>query len=202
MAQVRQFINSCVTCKETKPANQNLMPEIGNDVVTSRPFQKLYVDFLGKYPRSKKWNAYIFIVVDHMTKFVFLKAMREATASNVVRFLTEHVFHTFGVPEVIHSDNGQQFLSKEFKKLLELYKIDHIRTAVHSPQANASERVNQSVLSAIRAYMQNDHRERDINLPNIEITLRTAVHTSTGVNPFFALFGYNMFTYGSDYKLA
>lgn len=85
--------------------------------------------------------------------------MKEATTTNVVKFLVENVFHNFGVPEVIHSNNGQQFVSKEFGKMMESYKIDHLRTAVHSPQSNAAERVNQSVLTAIRLYLEEDHRE-------------------------------------------
>ena len=200
--QVRNFVNNCTICKECKSTNEKLMQEIGNEVVTDRPFQKLYIDFLGKYPRSKKGNAYIFIVVDHFSKFVFLKAMREATTTNVVKFLIDQVFHNFGVPEVIHSDNGKQFVSKEFEKMINGYQITHIRTAVYSPQSNAAERVNQSVLAAIRSYLSNDHREWDLHLPSIEIALRTSVQTVIGVNPFMALFGQNMFTLGTDYKLA
>jgi len=43
---------------------------------TDRPFQKLYIDFLGKYPRSKSGHAWIIIVVDHFFKYTFLKAIR------------------------------------------------------------------------------------------------------------------------------
>lgn len=201
-SQVKQYINNCQKCKESKPANSVLQPEIGNEVVTERPFQKLYIDFLGKYPRSKKGNAYIFIVVDHFSKFTFLHAMKEATTQNVIQFLVNQIFHTFGVPEIIHSDNGKQFTSKEFGKMIDNYKISHITTAYYSPQSNASERVNQSVLAAIRTYIENDHRDWDLYLSEIERALRTAVHAATGVNPFFALFGYNMYSSGVDYKLA
>ena len=49
--------------------------------------------------------------------------MREATAKNVVKFLISEVFFKFGVPEVIHSDNGKQFVSKEFGKMVEAFGI-------------------------------------------------------------------------------
>lgn len=201
-SQVRQYVRNCEVCKETKPTNQILRPEIGNEVITERPFQKLYIDFLGKYPRSKKGNAYIFIVVDHFTKFIFLYAMREATTQNVVQYLVHEIFHKFGVPETIHSDNGKQFIAKAFEEMIEAYKINHIKTAFYSPQSNAAERVNQSVLAAIRTYVEKDHRDWDLYLSEIECALRTAVHSATGVNPFFALFGFNMYTSGTDYKLA
>lgn len=200
--QVRNFVRDCQVCKECKPSNAILKPGIGTEVVTERPFQKIYIDFLGKYPRSKRGNCYIFVVVDHFSKFTFLKAMREATASNVVKFLTEEIFHKFGVPETIHSDNGQQFISKQFSKMIETYSIKHLKTAYYSPQSNAAERVNQSVLSAIRSYLKTDHRDWDLYLSEIECALRSAIHSATGVSPYFALFGINMFTSGADYALA
>ena len=200
--QVREFIKECTICQETKPCNRIMRPPMGNEVVTLRPFQKLYMDFLGKYPRSKSGHCYIFIVVDHFSKFTFLKAMKEATAKEVTSFLVHDIFHKFGVPEVAHTDNGVQFTSKEFQNLMSAYKIQHLKTAFHSPQSNASERVNQSVLSAIRAYLEEDHRDWDLYLSEIECALRNSVHTATGVTPYFALFGQHMYTCGADYKLA
>lgn len=112
--------------------------------------------------------------------------MKEATAPNVVKFFTEQVFQNFGVPEVIHSENGKQFVSKEFWKMLDTYRITHMKTAFYSPQSNASEMVNQSVLNAIRSCLDKDHTNLDINLSSIEIALRTSVQAATGVSPFFA----------------
>ncbi|XP_044572921.1 uncharacterized protein K02A2.6-like [Drosophila ananassae] len=117
VALVRTFVRKCRTCKETKPTNSGPRPGLGAET-TYRPFQKLYIDFLGKYPRSRKEHAYIFIVIDHFSKFVFLKAMKEATTAEVVRFLVGEVFHTFGVPETIHSDNGKQFVAKRFREMI------------------------------------------------------------------------------------
>ena len=200
--QVRNYVKTCETCNLTKSVNIELRPPIGNQVITSRPFQKLYIDFLGKYPRSKRGKAYIFIVVDHFTKFTFLKAMKDATTANVIEFLVKEVFLKFGTPEIIHSDNGKQFVAKAFEEMVKTYQIRHLKTPIYSPQSNAAERVNQSILAAIRAYMKTDHRDWDLYLPEIESALRTSVHSATGVTPFCALFGYEMYTHGADYNLA
>jgi len=175
---------------------------IGKEVLTDRPFQKIYIDFLGKYPRSKRGHAWIFIVVDHFSKFTFLKAMREASAADVVNFLVHEVFFKFGVPEVIHSDNRRQFISKSFEVMTKAFGITHLRTPVYSPQSNAAERVNRTVLSAIRMYLEQDHRDWDAYLPEIEVAIRNAVHSATGVTPFFAVFGQHMYLNGSNYRLA
>ena len=50
---IRTFVRSCETCKTTKHPNFVMKPEMGKQIVTTRPFQRLYIDILGPYPRSK-----------------------------------------------------------------------------------------------------------------------------------------------------
>ena len=200
--QVKEYVSKCDTCKNNKSYTQISRPPMGGETITDRPFQRLYIDFLGPYPRSKSGNAYIFIILDHMSKFVFLKPMAKADAKNVVKFLISEVFHKFGVPESIFSDNGKQFTSKCFASMVENYGVRHLKTPVRAPQANASERVNQSALAAIRTYLETDQTEWDLHLSEIECALRSAVHSATGVSPYFSLFGQNMILHGSMYRLA
>ena len=199
--QVREFVKGCSLCKQCKPNNQVSKPPMGEEIITQRPFQKIYIDFLGPYPTSRSGNAYIFIVLDHLSKYVLLKSLRKATTKEITKFLSGEVFYKFGVPEVVHSDNGPQFRSKEFKEFLEGFGVNHMTSAAYAPQANAAERVNQSVLAAIRTYLDSDQRDWDLHLPEIECALRSAVHSSTKCSPFFALFGTNMVTHASAYKI-
>lgn len=111
------------------------------------------------------------------------------------------VFHTFGVPEIILSDNGSQFKSGEFKSFLRRFGITQICTAIYSPQANASERLNRSVLAAIRAYIGKDHAQWDINLNELSGSFRSTIHRSTGYSPYYLCFGQNMISNGKDYDL-
>lgn len=198
---VRRFIARCDVCKETKAPNQILRPPMGRAFTSDRPFQRLYVDFLGPYPRSKSGNTTIFIVLDHMSKFVWLKPFSKATAVKMVQFLETDIFHFVGVPESVMSDNGVQFASKEFKTFLSKYGVQHILTASHSPQANASERVNRSIVAAIRAYVEDDQSTWDQHLSSITSALRNAVHTSTGQSPHFVVFGQHMIQHAGSYAL-
>ncbi|XP_070068107.1 uncharacterized protein [Drosophila takahashii] len=114
--------------------------------------------------------------------------MPKATSTAVIRFLQEGIFTQFGVPETIHTDNGRQFISKEFENMLQEYGITHMK--------------NQSVLAAIRVNIQDDHTRWDEHLSDIQASLRSSVHKSTETSPNFAMFGQHMFTNGKDYSLA
>lgn len=101
---VKAHMKSCEICKSIKSSNKVTRPVMGNQFVTNRPFERMYCDFLGPYPFSKSKNSIIFICLDHMTKFVFLKPLRAATSASVILFFQTEIFPTFGVPHYIHSE--------------------------------------------------------------------------------------------------
>lgn len=131
-------------CKTSKIPNTSLKPPMGQMVETERPFQRLYMDLIGPFPRSRTGNIGVFIILDHCTKFTFLKPLRKFVTKPIIDYLAKEIFNCYGVPETIISDNGSQFRSTEFKNLINKFGITHQFTAVYSPQANASERVKHS----------------------------------------------------------
>lgn len=200
---VKLYIQECDDCKIIKPANITLRPPMGNQFITVRPFQRLYCDFLGPYPCSKLKNCNLFITLDHLTKFVFLKPVKSATTNSVIDFFQNDIFCTFGVPQYIHSDNAKQFTSKEMKEFFDVYGIKHITTGFYSPQANNSERVNREIVSKIRHYLkhESDHTNWDSNISKILTILRSDFHSSIQCSPYFALFGQNMISHGSSFAM-
>lgn len=198
---IKRYVNECEICKAVKAPNITLRAPIVNQTVTERPMQRLYIDLLGPYPRTKNGNVYIFIVLDHFTKFIFLKALSKATSAKIVTFLESEIFHKFGTPEIIHSDNGRQFIAKDFQALLNTYGIRHQKTALYSPQANNSERVNRSILSKLRIVISKEQNDWDVHLSSIACSLRSDRHDSIKCQPYYALFGQNMVLHASTYKI-
>lgn len=200
-ADVRKMVTDCETCSETKAPNITLRPPMGQQITAERPFQFIYTDLLGPYPRSKRGNTHILVVLDKFSKFVFLHPLRKATAKEIVDYLEHQIFYLFGVPETVYSDNGVQYKSKEFTALVKRFGIKHLTSATHAPQANASERVNRSVLAAIRSYIKPDQTDWDQQLAAIASALRTSVHSATKTSPYYAVFGQHMVQHGNTFKL-
>lgn len=198
---VIKYVSNCNTCKEVKAPNVTLRPPMGQQVEVERPWQRIYIDFLGPYPRSKLGNTHLLIILDKFTKFALLKPMAAASSANVIKYLESDVFHLFGVPESLFSDNGSHVKSKELESYLAKYGVTHVNTAIYSPQSNASERVNRSILSAIRAYILNDQSYWDAKIGAIGGALRNSIHDSTGFTPHYLLFGNHLIQHGSEFKL-
>jgi transposase InsO family protein len=64
---------------------------------------------------TKKW---ILHCVDHWSKFNFAYALDSKTAENVADILRTHIFPYFGVPRILHSDNGREFINQVIVNLL------------------------------------------------------------------------------------
>lgn len=99
------------------------------------------------------------------------------------------------------SDNGSQFKDNDFNAFLTSLGITHIYTALYSPQSNASERVNRSIIAGIRSYLSKDHTLWDQHLSFISCSLRNTIHQAIKCSPYKAMFGLEMITNGSSYKL-
>lgn len=127
--------------------------------------------------------------------------LRKFTATVIQDFLQRQIFHIYGVPETIVSDNGSQFRSNDLNAFFTSYGIKHKYTALYSPQSNASERVNRSLIAGIRAYLKSDHRLWDERLSEISCALRNSYHQSIKCSPFHALFGFDMVTHATSYEL-
>jgi hypothetical protein len=148
---------------------------------------------------SKDGHMHLFLCLDNLTKFIFVKALKTATAGNIINYMTKEIFPIFGTPETVYSDNGKQFVSSLFLKMLNDYGIVPLKPPYYSSQSNASERVKHSIISAIRAYIKDDHREWDRYIHHIAASLRSSVHTAIQTSPFQALFGLDMVQNGSQY---
>lgn len=109
--EVLVYVNNCDRCKAIKyPTKTNLSP-MGKSKSCDEPWQVVFVDYIGPLLRSKRGYAYILIITDWLTKFSILKPLRKAEAGVTIKCLEEDVFLTFGVPQVLISDNGTQFKS-------------------------------------------------------------------------------------------
>ena len=120
--------------------------------------EKLFIDYVGPFPRSKSGNAYLFVCVDAFSKFAWLLPLRQATARLTISALQNNVFQHFGLPTIIVSDNGPQFISGEFPRMCFASGIKHVTTSPYYPQPSHEERFNRNLRSALIAY----HAEQDV----------------------------------------
>lgn len=197
---VIRYVRNCKVCAACKADNLPQAGLMGNFRDINFPFQLISADLLGPYPRSRSGNRHLLVVVDWFTKFVFVHPMAKPTAKSITRFLENHVFLTFGVPQIVSVDNGPQFISREFKELCNAYNVQRILyNPFYHPQVNHTERVNRVITTAIRSFIKDSHKDWDKSIFKIAQAINLAKHESTSYTPAFLTFSRNIPVDGSFY---
>ena len=158
---VRQQVKNCTICQQQKHSRQpnNLT---GRRLYAGRPWQRVAIDFTGPLDETPRGNKWILVITDHFTRWCDAYPLPDATAESAARVLEERLFSQFGVPEVIHSDQGKQFQGRLFQQLCALWGCDKTQTCPYRPQANGlCERLNRTLGDALRTMLAD--RELSIN---------------------------------------
>lgn len=198
--QVSEFVRNCGVCLSHKVPAQITPGLMGSPKKCCRPFQTISMDLTGPFPYSRNRYTHLLVVMCCFTKYVQLFPLRRATAANIVKHLENDIFMRHGIPQTVISDNGTQFTGNEIQALFYKYSVLQVHlTPRYCPQVNTVERQNRTIVTAISALIEKDHREWDIHLPHIEFAINSSVSEATGYSPFFLIHGREAVVSGTLY---
>ena len=143
---VKNFIEGCATCQETKnithPTREPLHPTETPDT----PFETITMDFITDLPPSNGYDA-ILVCTDKYTKTIILApCTKTIDALGTAKLLMETTFQQYGTEKKIISDRGPQFASQVMKTITEGMGIHMALSTTYHPQTDgATKRVNQEL---------------------------------------------------------
>ncbi|KAL6417111.1 hypothetical protein ACFW04_014674 [Cataglyphis niger] len=182
--EIAAYVRTCLTCQAHKVAQEQPAGKLhATDI--QKPWEQVTTDLVGPLPRSRQGHTWLFVMQDRFSKWVELAPLRQATAKATTRTITERVILRHGRPESILSDNGTQFVSKEFENRLAAFDIKHKRAPAYAPHCNPVERTNRTIKTMISEFVEKDHRDWDEHLPALQFAYNTAVHDATGYTPAY-----------------
>ena len=167
---VQKYCQECSTYQTSKlpsptPAQMVNAP-IGN------PWEMFAVDIL-EVPLLWNNHRYLLVVMDYFTKWADAIPLCDQKATTISDAVVK-ICSNFGMPEILHSDQGRNFESTLFHQVLEAFGIHKCRTTAYHPQGDGMvERFNRSLLQLLRCYVDTeDDWER--YLPLVLYAYRTA----------------------------
>jgi hypothetical protein len=102
-------------------------------------------------------------------------------------------FATFGLPRVVQSDQGSNFISKTFKQALQTLGVSHaVSSAYHHESQGALERWHQTLKSMLKKYCFDTGHGWDEGVPFVPFAIRDAKKESLGFSPAELVFGHRM----------
>ena len=181
-------VASCVTCQKAQP-DARLQKHTYMSFPEGYPWQRISIDFVGPLVTSSQGNQYILTVKDCFSRWIEAFPTNNMRARTVAELLVGEVFSRYGMPEVVHSDNGAQFTSEEMRAVYDELAIRPTTTPAYNPKSNPVERSHKDLGRLLRACTTEGPDEWESYLPHCLFALRVAKNRSTGLSPYEILFG-------------
>lgn len=127
--------------------------KVTKPTVLSEPGKQIGVDLIDMQNQEYDGYRYIFTAIDLFSKKAYAFALKDKTDKTVAEALKKLLVKV--KPSSIRSDNGSEFISKEFQKVLERHGIKQVLSLPGKPQSNGEvERFNGTLKRMINKIIQ------------------------------------------------
>ena len=176
-------IEACVKACEMCQVNQKAPPVVPLHQWSypSRPWSRIHIDHAGPF-----MGKMLLLVIDAYTKWLDVHTMSTTSSSATIELLRKS-FATFGLPEVVISDNATGFTSDEFAAFMKANGVKHVCTPPYHPASNGLvERAVQTLKGGLKKLQDGS---LETKLSRFLFSYRSMPHGSTGVSPAELMFG-------------
>ena len=189
---IQSWVRSCHSCQKNK-VHRHIRSPLERLPQPSARFQHIHIDLVGPLNPPCEGKNTLLTVMDRWTGWpeAYPITMKgdAASASNCAKILVNQWISRFGVPGVITSDRGPQFVSKLWAEVSKLMGIRHDATTAYHPQHNGLvERMHRDLKNALRTRL--DGRVKWLaELPWALLGLRLSPNLDTGKSPAVMVYG-------------
>ncbi len=125
-SDVSAWCQDCQLCARGKASQQHTAP-VQPIPIPERRFTHVHVDLVGPLPTSAEGFKYLFTMVVRSSRWLEAAPLKSMAAEDCVETLISSWVARFGVPTIITSDQGRQFISSVWAGLTKLLGIKHVR---------------------------------------------------------------------------
>ena len=153
-------------------------------------WDRVAMDLLDMSVTTARGNRYVLVIVDCFTRWTEAFPLPDKTAHSVADAFFNNVVCRFGMPIVIHSDQGREFENKILHELCLIGGSHKTRTSPYHPESDGMvERFNRTLLMMLAMVAGKNRDDWDDLLPAVMMAYRSSVHESTGYSPYRLMFG-------------
>ena len=143
----------------------------------------------GHVSYDPKGNRYVLVMVDCFSRWTEACPLPNKTALAVADAFCQHIVCCFGMPSVIHSDQGREFENNLMQELCLLCGAHKTRTTAYHPASDGLlERFNRTLPMMLAMFAGENRDDWDDLLPAVMMAYRSSVHKSTGFSRYHLMF--------------
>jgi transposase InsO family protein len=188
-ASVAKYVHSCILCQRNK--GLPLRARVGDMayVLSVRRWDRVVIDIVGPFVTSKSGYKFVLVAVDSFTRWSELRALKAATAQNVVAALTD-ICYRHGLPCMLQHDPGSHFTARCLQNWCIANNVQWHVTSTHHPQSNGkAETICGRTVTKLKLLCDTKVESWDALLPQVQWQINSTVNSSIGMSPYCAMHG-------------
>ena len=147
---------------------------------TTQPFKQLNVDLKDQQGNPVDGNRYILVAVDAYSRYLYARPIKEKTGPIVAKAMKSILDSAKRNYANVFSDNGKEFISKPFKKVVSDHGASQYFSSAQTPQSNLSERFMDQISRQITRYKNLGKPDWPKLLPTIIKSLNQTINQGMG----------------------
>ena len=186
--EIDELLKLCPACR----VHQRLTDHVpmGEMPLAAYPMQIVGADLISPIVPSYNGNRYVLTLIDHRTGWAGAFPLNDKTNASVWQAWATHVVPRHGAPEVLITDNEQEFKATAWRTYLKQLGVEHRTTTSVHPQSNGqTERFNRTLKELLAKSVNNYTTDWEDRLGDCPAAYRVSVSDVTGHTPSFLLYG-------------
>ena len=160
------------------------------DASSGHRWDRVAMDLLDMSVTTAKGKRYVLVMVDCFSRWTEACPLPDKTAWTVADAFFQQMVCHFGMPIVIHPDQGREFENKIMQAPCIMGGSHKSKTTPYHPESDGMvERFNRTLLMMLAMFAGENRDVWDDFLPAVMMEYRLSVHESTGFSPFRLMFG-------------
>jgi hypothetical protein len=189
--EIAKYVSECDICQRVKTSHLKTAGILQPLPIPSWKWEDISMDFIVGLPNTSLRHNSIWVIVDRLTKTAhFLSVHTTYNVKKYAEIYLEQIVHLHGIPKMIISDRGAQFIARFWEQLQHALGTKLIRSSAYHPQTDGqTERVNQILEDMLRACALQYDKNWDKCLSLAEFAYNNSYQTSLKMAPFEELYG-------------
>lgn len=186
-------MRNCHVCGRSKIWRQSKQGLLRPLPVPDRFPSELGIDFMTDLPLTDQNEKFLMVIHDRLLGSVTLEPMSSMNAEACAEKFIQCHWRYHGFSHALTSDRGSNWVGHFWKTLCKRVGIQQrLSTAFHPQTDGGTERMNQEIITYLRAYISYAQDDWAKLLPSAMVAINNRDNSKTGFSPFFLTHGYHL----------
>ena len=181
----------CLSCQTSK-SMANLLTAPQQPFFEVSPYfnHRISMDTKGPISTSSDENSYAYVIKDAFTHYIVLHPSPKNDATNAITVLFDHWIVKFGIPDILVTDNGNEYINGEFTNFCRTYNVQFKPRTPYAPWSNGlAENFNRQLNTFFCTVLDSQYNPWSHKVKNFLFAFNSQVRTNMNLSPYELVFG-------------